>query len=621
LFCSKSFSQEVLINDASNNTQNKIVSHSHFNIISKAKAGYKKPLKLPFFDDFIQHKNYPFSLPDFTPSDSLWINSGAMVNNSYPINPPSYGCATLDGLADSGKVYSYVPFAFGGADTLTSRNINLKGIIAADSVYISFFYQPEGHGDYPDIGDSLVLEIKNKNNNWQQLWGVDGFNADPLPTKFTYVILPIIDPVFFDTIFQFRFRNIATFSGNNDHWNIDFIKLDTNRSFLDVANDIAITNIPPRPLINYFEMPFNQFKVNKSAEMNTEIKSEIINNWSVARNVNYGCFVLDAISNDTIKNYSSSSNNVNSLSFITPTPTYTPIYIIPDTLTKVGCSNRYVKEKFYFNPGVGENNNNDTLNYIQKFSNYFAYDDGTAEKVYGLLGNDAKFAYEFNLNIQDTLKAIQIHFAHMNADVSAKLFDLLVWSSIDIPNGVSDIQVQKETFLKPIYVDSLNGWATYPLDTVQVLKAGKFYIGMKQLQTDYLNMGFDMNNDAHTKLYYNTGLGWFQSIITGSLMVRPLFGSCIPKGTFIDDITTQQTHNYQLYPNPTSSQITFETNEIMIDEIKVFDILGQEQLSQSNFIHSSKSILNIEKLNAGIYFLKAINFENGKIITTKFIKH
>ncbi|MFM2225231.1 MAG: hypothetical protein RJA07_1433 [Bacteroidota bacterium] len=615
------FAQEILNNDAqakgSRWIKNNTVSSTQK---SKAKSTYKKPLKLPFFDDFIQSKNYPFSTKDMNPNDSLWINSGALVNNDYPINPPSYGCITLDGLADSGKAYTYVPFAFGGADTISSQHINLFNLFPKDSVFFSFFYQPEGHGDYPDIGDSLVLEFKNKNSTWIKIWSVDGFSSDPLPAYFSYIILPLTDSLFFDSLFQFRFRNIATISGNNDHWNIDYVKLNKSRTYNDATSDFSFSNIPTNPLLNYFSMPFKQFKPNKSAEMASSFKCEIFNNWNVSGNLDYRCNVYDGISGDTIKKYNSLSNNVNANSFVAPQPSYTPIYTIPDTLTQVGCRNSIVKEKFSFKPPNGENNQNDTFNYLLKFSNYLAYDDGTAEKVYGVLGNDAALAYEFALNTSDTLKAIQIHFAHMNADVSSKLFDLKVWSSIDIPNGVLDVQIQKETFLKPIYVDSTNGWATYPLDTVQILPSGKFYIGFTQLQADYLNIGFDVNDDAHTHLYVNTGLGWFPSIINGALMMRPLFGSCVPLGTFINDVAANQIQDYKLYPNPATHTIVLQTNNETVDEIKIYDIMGREFFMLKNNHHSTSNTIDIEKLEAGIYVIKALNYTNGKTITTKFIK-
>lgn len=616
------FAQEILLNDISKSAIkiNKTQKLSNNSTSFKKKSGYKKPIPLPFFDEFIQHKNYPLSYSDMSPNDSLWINSGALVNNSYPINSPSFGCVTLDGLADSGKVYTFVPFTFGGADTLTSHRINLHNLTANDSVYFSFFYQPEGKGDYPDVGDSLVLEYKNKRNVWIKIWGVDGFTSDPLPSNFTYVILPIIDTSYLDSTFQFRFRNIATLSGNNDHWNIDYIKLNKLRTYNDITSDFAFSNIPSHPLINYFSMPFKQFKANKTSEMASEIKCEIFNNWNQSQTIDKGCNVYDGISNDTIQKYITSSNNVNPNSFLTPTPSFNPIYTIPDTLTEINCNLRMVKQQFYFDPGGIENNENDTLNYNIKFSNYFAYDDGTAEKVYGVLGSDAKIAYEFNLNVDDTLKAVQIHFAHMNSDVSNKLFDLMIWTSIDIPNGVSDVQIQRETFLKPIYIDSINGWTTYSLDTVQALSAGKLYIGFKQLQSDYLNIGYDINNDSHTKLYYNTGLGWFQSIIPGALMMRPIFGNCVPQGTFINEIANHKINNYQLFPNPSNSNITLTTDEAIINEITIYDVVGKTRMVLQNSNNQFSNTLNIESLESGIYFLKGINFTTGKTITTKFIK-
>jgi hypothetical protein len=196
----------------------------------------------------------------------------------------------------------------------------------------------------------------------------------------------------------------------------------------------------------------------------------------------------------------------------------------------------------------------------------------------------------------------------------------LVWQSIDIPNGLSDKVIQRETFLKPIYVDSLNGWATYALDTAQILPSGKFYIGIKHLQSAYLNFGFDVNNDAHTKLYYNTGLGWYQSILTGSLLMRPLFDACVPLGTAINDVIANEIINYKVYPNPASQNIIFETDVNKVDEIKIFDVVGKQVLSILNTNQSSKISIDVAQLNSGLYLINALNYTTGKSITTKFIK-
>ena len=45
----------------------------------------KSSLNLPFFDDFSSNQLSP----------SLWIGNSALVNNNYPINPPSIGVVTF----------------------------------------------------------------------------------------------------------------------------------------------------------------------------------------------------------------------------------------------------------------------------------------------------------------------------------------------------------------------------------------------------------------------------------------------------------------------------------------------------------------------------------------------
>lgn len=48
--------------------------------------------------------------------------------------------------------------------------------------------------------------------------------------------------------FQFRFKNYASLTGNNDHWHIDYVRLDKNRSVTDTSiSDIAFSM--PLPLI------------------------------------------------------------------------------------------------------------------------------------------------------------------------------------------------------------------------------------------------------------------------------------------------------------------------------------------------------------------------------------
>lgn len=116
-------------------------------------------LTLPFFDDFTTSDVYPSAL--------RWSDRHALVNTGFPVLPPNHKAITLDVLDEHGAVYSHAisnPFP---ADYLTSRAIRLDStftdgahrLTPADSLYLSFYYQPQGNGNAPEPHDSLVLEF------------------------------------------------------------------------------------------------------------------------------------------------------------------------------------------------------------------------------------------------------------------------------------------------------------------------------------------------------------------------------------------------------------------------------------------------------------------------------
>ena len=114
---------------------------------------------LPFFDDFSQSILYPDS--------TKWTDNNVMVNDGFPLCPPNRNGATFDVLDANGRVYNYAisnPFV---SEYLTSVRIRLDSIMEptpraltpADSVYLSFYYQPQGNGNAPEEQDSLVLQF------------------------------------------------------------------------------------------------------------------------------------------------------------------------------------------------------------------------------------------------------------------------------------------------------------------------------------------------------------------------------------------------------------------------------------------------------------------------------
>jgi hypothetical protein len=172
------------------------------------KSGFKthKPLSLPFYDDFSEITVYP--------DTSRWIDNEAFINAAFPYYPINYGVATLDVIDATGRVYpEATPFTF-LADHLTSKPIRLdsvfdpdlgqmKKLTPADSVYLSFYYQPQGRGDAPSQYDSLVLQFGSYNGDTifshfdsTTVWGYNyldamvEFGGEWLPPGF--VVLPYL---------------------------------------------------------------------------------------------------------------------------------------------------------------------------------------------------------------------------------------------------------------------------------------------------------------------------------------------------------------------------------------------------------------------------------------------
>ncbi|MEY4571910.1 MAG: hypothetical protein RLZ10_1127, partial [Bacteroidota bacterium] len=140
----------------------------------------------------------------------IWQDSYAYHNYRFAKDPRSIGVVTFDGLDDTGYPYQIGTSVTNYADKLTSKPIDLEPYNASDSIYFSFLYQPEGLGDIPEDGDSLILEFYSPEiQNWNRIWGITGDTVCP----FRAVHILISNPIYFQKGFQFRFRNYGSLAG------------------------------------------------------------------------------------------------------------------------------------------------------------------------------------------------------------------------------------------------------------------------------------------------------------------------------------------------------------------------------------------------------------------------
>jgi len=573
-FSLSSFAQEVI----SDLVSNPILADYKHKINS-----FKSTLSLPFVDDF--------SYDSHQVDNDLWMESSVFVNRTYPINPPTIGVATFDGLNANGFARNFSPSSSSEpSDTLLSHTIDLSGILSA---YFMFYYQGKGMGDAPQQLDKLVLEFFD-GSSWNEIWSVNGQTM----TEFEKVVEVIDSAVYLTNNFQFRFRNYATISGNFDHWNVDYIKLDelTSTSDFDDLNDISFVYNSPSFLKRYTQMPWTHFKNNEANELKDSIDILIRNNdasinvdyqFNVFENNNqfYHYPLLGVSRNVSILDY----DTIGNFSFNNP-----PIDFQSNVFSSFQLDTTAFVVQNIIGTSTTDRKENDTLYHTQKFHHTFAYDDGTAESAYGLNVDGAKLAYQFKLNRPDEkLRAVQMYFPQMLDSVNNIPFDLIVW---DNNNG----QPGDTLYTQRVYpVHTENGeFHTYIIDN-PFLVSGTIYIGWKQSTDDLLNIGLDKNNEANNYMFYNIGSGWLNSTYPGAWMIRPL----ISLNNIILDVN-ENNNLFKVFPNPAENMLFVETkdNENLISIYNLQGVLVKQITSTANLTK-----INVEGLSPALYLVEILN--------------
>ena len=560
-----------------------------------------------------------------------WIDNYAWVNTTYPINPPTIGVATLDGLDQFGLPYDNSSSTrYGIADYLTSKPIDLVGLSNIDSVYLSFYYQPMGLGDWPNKKDSIIVEMRDKNDGkWYPIWHDTGYaSAGSTPTaNFLEANILIYrgpsasDPDPFYNGFQFRFKNYASLDGNNDHWHIDYVRLDKNRFINDnLINDIAVINPVPSILKTFSLMPYKQFSGN--VDLDTNITMYVRNlNLSTTPTVDFSftCHELNTAavvySSPTLSFTAGSAIQSRGLD---PRASYA---MVSPVLTNIDYD---YETSFNTNPSSSNLlTSNDTVSSQQIFDNLLAYDDGSAERAYGLEGAGIKkMAYEFPLNAPDTLAGIQIYYTHIDVNVSNLVFTIYAWDSIGLYSGIGgkDSVIAQIDLAKPYYVDTLNGWTTYLFDKTYLVH-NKFYLGWGQSDNRNLQIGYDMNTaKGHDHIFIYTSGSWKKSAIPtmGSPMIRAILdGNYQGTSTHnsIQSVDAADAIQVEVYPNPAYAILNLKSTAEIGYQFDIRNQLGQ--ILQSGEVAGEQSI-DLVDLSAGLYFITL--YTNTSSTCLKFVK-
>jgi len=583
-------------------------------------------MPLPFWDDFSFTKESGFA------NDTLWeISKSARISNGLSVDPPSIFSAAFDGIDSLGKPYNLTDvLAKGRADRMISRKIRLDLVPQQErsTVFFSFYYQIRGKGEAPDQDDNFSLWWLDNTGVWQKVFET-GRSENPDPLKFKYVILPVSDERFYHDKFQFRFQNFSRLSGPYDMWHLDYVYINKNRTSAERSMpDRTVSSELTSPFNGYYSIPLHHLKDVWPAEA---LKPSI-RLFGLLEN-NFQPFTYTTLA--TIRQISGGQTTETTVPVeqdavpVNPATGATEIIepftvlnlnlkeTLPGSQIDYASDSVNIKIKFILD---SEDDNplvylpkyrpinflaNDTSSQEFSLAAYYSRDDGEAEFGAGLNQPGTELAYGFDLLFPqpDTVVAVDLYFPEFG-DQSNQNLVLKIWNGG--PGGpVAQLHQQNLQVIR----STGNKFVRYRL-TEPVIVENKFFVGWKQNSSAVIPVGLDKNNESGSEMYFNVTGTWEQnSIVAGSLMIRPVFGS--GNGTVINYAPDE--NKPLIYPNPSAGQFYFPAKT---SHIKIFDAAGRLiQYSESEA--GGKKIIEIRQPVTGYYIIQWMEF--GKIRRTGVI--
>ncbi len=557
---------------------------------SSAQMGYRTLLEIPFFDDFSSGRGIIHS-----PQSNRWINSGVYTSHQMPITPLTLGVAVFDGLNAQGMPYDFTDeFAQGPADTLTSMPLNLASLDSADNVYLFFYLQAAGHGNMPDDVDSMYIDFYSPiTGEWSQVKSISSDNTN----NWNRHDLHIKKAQYLQSGFSFRFRNDATLSGAYDQWNLDYVNVQEG---FDTANyqfnEVAMQFTPSNLLVNgYTAMPWRHFVVSpeiyladslKAFEQNLGPTENIVTGYSIAVDGNKQVF--------NTQNLNTFNNDFRQI-------TATMLWDNSAILGASALDSLVLVDVCTFINQADPHLENDTACYTMELANFYAYDDGGAERSWTVQGAGASVAMKFYNHEADTLVGIAVNWIPYGLNHEDQNFFLRVWN--DDGGQPGDVISENFNYQSPAYdTDGYTQFHFHALDASLALPAGTYYVGWVQSDPETYDVGNDKNtNNNPAKLFYSLGSGqsWLQSETTGSVMIRPYMKA--GEDEVWEGVEEGDNEPFVLFPNPTSDNIQLQNLGGQNVTWKMWSSTGMlldQGFSRDEMIH-----WDVEQYPSGLYFI------------------
>jgi hypothetical protein len=490
-----------------------------------------------------------------------------------------------------------------------------------------------------------------------------GLNFIPLDSvpPFVYNAFGVSDPQFFHKAFQFRFKNLNTGLGPYGMWHLDYVRLDANRDASAAYNDIAFFESPRPALKNYAAMPLAHFRGFENQETSSEVTAGLYSNFSYTENIDRNLTYLSIEGAGRNREFAPfpflEPKNIESFERFRVTKAI-PNEPGNNIFTQFGES---LKNEFNDAKELNIRTRlqleltrqaipalrNDSIQQTTKLGNYFAYDDGTAERAIEANGVGAEVAVKFRANVDDYLKGVQLHIPHVNGDVRNQLFNIRIWIDKDKKAGIDTFLNRtpdyEMVFQRPVYTDSyydtLQGFTTYVLsrrldsltrfpvpDSLFIPAGADFYVGWQQATStsEPVPIGYDKNNsEASQHIWFKRGRKWerFDQVYNfkGAVMMRPVLGKdpVIPTIAKDRELIPGTAGELLLFPNPTAGRLHLATSGISVSpeaRIRIFDFSGRQVLSSGY-----QQVLDLSHFPEGIYILRLTDAEAHVALSRSFV--
>lgn len=547
--------------------------------LEKHASGNQKatPLSLPFWDDFSAHTGMP---------DTLLWEAAPQVNISGGSGylPPTLNTVNFDALDAFGKSYVSDVNAvvlYGKADSLVSKPIDLSGYQASDLVKLSFFLQEKGFAQAPEDIDSLVLSFKNDQGEWvrQQSWVGQNLSQSPPFKQYSF---SISDAAYLHKQFQFKFQLYCNLTGNFDTWHLDYVYLNEGREASEnYYADRALTAPPSSPFKRYTQIPLTHLQ--SLTDLTPWLDSLEVNYYNLF-NLPIGLDFIGYLSDpqgqviDTVLNI----GNPNTLPFSNLKVKAPPAKAAPlENFVQSATDSTGMVVTFHIgriDTLLSEDINgsviyypqydlriNDTVRTQIQLAHTYAYDDGSAESSVELTQSQGQVAQQFVLLKSGILTGVDIFAPNIAKNQSVPPIEIRVWKKL---SGQPEDLLYTESF--PLQLsDSMDVMKHYAFS--QPLRVSDtIYIGYKQLDGDYVNIGFDKNTHSSDYLYYNVDGTWqMNDELKGSLMLRADFNPKeVPTGLpKVEDL------GRKIYPNPFHDSFYLDTK---FDQLQLYTLEGRQ---------------------------------------------